>query len=212
MPPASSQLGLLAAPLVLAAVALALSACGVSAPIGSSSPGHSSAASSTSNPSTTSTPGGGSASGNSSVPSSTPAPGGDSTQGDKAAFCETWRLEEPYFSQTFDILSGKDPNYDMSTTADLLEPELSGLSSAMQIAADQEAPAAQRADMATVASYYAAIYADFRAEISNNQEVTVGQVVAAIQAHPPAQAAAVRGAVNALSGYLAYACGVYLTT
>jgi hypothetical protein len=82
----------------------------------------------------------------------------------------------------------------------------------MQTAADQEAPAAQSADMAAVASYYAAIYADFRAEIGSNQDVTVGQVLADIQAHPPAQAATVGPAVNDLSGYLASACGVYLTT
>jgi hypothetical protein len=181
-------------------MALMLSACSISAPSGSSASGSNSAPNST--PATS----------NSSAPSSTSAPSNSSAPGDPAAFCETWRLVRPYFSQTFDILTGKDPHYDMSTTADLLQPEMSGLSSAMQTAADQEVSAAQSADMATVASYYAAIYADFRAEINKNQEVTVGQVLAAIQAHPPAQAAAVGPAVNDLSGYLASACGVHLTT
>jgi hypothetical protein len=200
IPPAKGQLGFLAAPLVLAAMALALSACGVSAGNGSSASGSSPAPSATSAP------------GNRSAPSGSSAPVASPAQGDPAAFCETWRLVRPYFSQVFDLLTGRDPTYDMSTTADLLQPEISGLSSDMQTAADQEAPAAQSANMATVASYYAAIYADFRAEIGNNQNVTVGQVLADIRAHPPAQAAAVRPAVNDLSGYLAYACGVHLTT
>jgi hypothetical protein len=198
IPRAKSPVGLLAAPLALAAIALTLSACGTSAQSGSSASGSSA-------PSTTSAPV------ITPAPSSTSAPGGSPGQGDPAAFCETWRLVRPYFSQVFDILTGKDPKYDMSTTADLLMPEISGLSSAMQTAADQEAPAAQSADMATVASYYAAIYADFRAEFSNNQNVTIGQVLADIQAHPPAQAAEVGSAVNGLSGYLVPACGVRLT-
>jgi hypothetical protein len=191
---------LLAAPVALAAMALMLSACSISAPGGSSASGHNSVPSSTP------------AARNDSAPSSTSAPSNSSDQGDPAAFCETWRLVRPYFSQTFDILTGKHPHYDMSTQADLLQPEMSGLSSAMQTAADQEVSAAQSADMATVASYNAAIYGDFRAEISKNQDATVGQVLAAIQAHPPAQAAAVGPAVNDLSGYLATACGVHLAT
>jgi hypothetical protein len=185
--PAKGRLGLLAAPLVLAALTLALSACGSSAPSGSAAPSGSSA------PSSSSAPSG----------SSAPSP-------NTAQFCWTWRETAPYFSKDFAVL-GNDPNYDMSTPAVLFKIATVGIGAGLRNASEW-APAAVSPDMNTVMNYWNASYADFRYETSINQNVTVAQVKAYIHAHPPAQAAEVGPAMQAVSGFLAANCHVNLSS
>ena len=195
--PAKGRLGLLAAPLVLAA--LALSACGSSAPGGSAASG------------TTSAPGGSSASGGSSAPSGSSAPGGSSDSSpDTAQFCWTWQETAPYFSRDFAVL-GNDTNYAMSAPAVLFKIATVGISAGLRNASEW-APAAVSLDMNTVMNYWNASYANFRYETTINQNVTVAQVKAYIHAHPPAQAAEVGPALEAVSGFLAANCHVNLSS
>jgi hypothetical protein len=194
--PAKGRLGLLAAPLILAAMTLALSACGSSAPSSSAAPDTTSAPATSPAPASTS-------------PGSTSAPGGSpDSSPNTAQFCWTWQETAPYFSKDFAVL-GNDPNYDMSTPAVLFTTASVGIGAGLQNASDS-APAAVSPDMDTVMNYWNASYADFRYESSINQNVTVAQVKAYIQAHPPAQAAEVGPAVQAVSGFLAANCHVNL--
>jgi hypothetical protein len=208
--PAKGRLGLLAAPLVLAALTLALSACGSSAP---SSSAHSDT---TSAPANSSAPANTSPSPNSAAPANTASDGSSASSGSSdsspntAQFCWTWQETAPYFGKDFAVL-GNDPNYDMSTPAVLFEIATVGISAGLHNASEW-APAAVSPDMNTVMNYWNASYADFRYESSINQNVTVAQVKAYIQAHPPAQAAEVWPAVQAVSGFLAANCHVNLSS
>jgi hypothetical protein len=207
---AKGQPGLLATSLVLAALALALSACGSSAPSGSS------ASRTTSGPTNSSAPGSTSARANSPAPGSTSAgsssapSGGPGASPNTAQFCLTWRLTVPYFGEDFAVL-GNDPSYDMSTPAVLFETASAGISADLRTASEW-APAAVSGDLATVMNYWNAIYAEFRYQTSMNQDITVAQVKAHIRAHPPAQAAEVGPAVQDLSGFLAANCHVNLSS
>jgi hypothetical protein len=195
--PAKGRLGLLAAPLLLAALALALSACGSSAP-SNSAPSSSAAPDTTSAPAKASTSSG-----------STSAPGGSpDSSPNTAQFCWTWQETAPYFSKDFAVL-GNDPNYDMSTPAVLFTTATVGIGAGLRNASDW-APAAVSPDMNTVMNYWNASYADFRYESSINRNVTVAQVKVYIQAHPPAQAAEVGPAMQAVSDFLAANCHVNL--
>jgi hypothetical protein len=194
--PSKSRLGLLAAPLVLAALTLALSACGSSAPSSSAGSDTTSAPAISSAPTNTS-------SGSSSAPDAS----SDSSP-NTAQFCWTWQETAPYFSQDFAVL-GNDPNYDMSTPAVLFRIATVGISAGLRNASEW-APAAVSTDMNTLMNYWNTSYADFRYETSINQNVTVAQVKAYIQAHPPAQAAEVGPALQAVSGFLAANCHVNL--
>jgi hypothetical protein len=127
-----------------------------------------------------------------------------------AQFCLTWRLTAPYFSKDFAVL-GNDPNYDMSTQAIFFKIASVGIGADLRTAGEW-APAAVSADMNTVTDYWNAIYADFDYEIGINKNVTVAQVKADIQAHPPAQAAEVGAAVQDLSGFLSANCKVNLSS
>jgi hypothetical protein len=195
---AKGRLGLLAAPLVLAALALVLSACGSAASGGSAAPGGSSGPASSAAPGNTS-------SGSSAAPS-----GSSGSSPNTAQFCWTWQETAPYFSKDFAVL-GNDPNYDMSTPAVLFKIATVGISAGLRNASEW-APAAVSPDMNTVMNYWNASYADFRYETSINQNVTVAQVKAYIRAHPPAQAAEVGSAVQAVSGFLAANCHVNLSS
>jgi hypothetical protein len=208
--PAKGRLGLLAAPLVLAALTLALSACGSSAPSSGAAsdttpaPANSSALTSTSPPPSGAAPGS-TTSGSSSAP-----PGSSDSSPNTAQFCWTWQETTPYFSKDFAIL-GNDPNYDMSTPAVLFEIATVGISAGLRNATEW-APVAVSPDMSTVMNYWNTSYADFRYETSINQNVTVAQVKAYIHAHPPAQAAEVGPAMQAVSGFLAANCHVNLSS
>jgi hypothetical protein len=201
--PAKGRLGLLAAPLALAALAVALSACGSSAPSGSAASGTTSA------PSNTSPPANSAATGSTSSGSSAPS-GSSGSSPSTAQFCWTWQETAPYFSKDFAVL-GSDPNYDMSTPAVLFEIASVGISAGLRNATGW-APAAVSPGMNTVMNYWNASYADFRYETTINKNVTVAQVKAYIQAHPPAQAAEVGPAMQAVAGFLAANCHVNLSS
>ena len=202
--PATGRPGLLAAPLALAALAMALSACGSSALSGSA------ASNTTSPPANTSPAGNSAAPGNTSLGSSSAPSGSSGPSPNTAQFCWTWQETAPYFSKDFAVL-GNDPNYDMSTPAVLFDIATVGISAGLRNASEW-APAAVSPDMKTVLNYWIASYADFRHEASINQNVTVAQVKAYIHAHPPAQAAEVGPAVQAVSGFLAANCRVNLSS
>jgi hypothetical protein len=199
---ARGRLGLLAAPLVL--TALALSACGSAAPGGSAASGTTSAPTNGSAPATSATPG------NTSADSSSAPSGGTGSSPNTAQFCWTWQETAPYFGKDFAVL-GNDPSYDMSTPAVLFTIATVGISAGLRNASEW-APATVSPDMNTVTNYWNASYADFRYETSINQNVTVAQVKAYIQAHPPAQAAEVGPALQAVSGFLAANCHVNLSS
>jgi hypothetical protein len=192
--PAKGRLRLLAAPLVLAALTLTLtltlSACGSSDP---SSADPSSAAP-----------------GNTSSVSSSASNGSSESSPSTAQFCWTWQEMAPYFSKDFAVL-GNDPNYDMSTPAVFFKIATVGISAGLRNAS-QWAPAAVGPDINTVMNYWNASYADFRYETSINQNVSVAQVKAYIQAHRPAPAAEVGPAMQAVSGFLAANCHVNLSS
>jgi hypothetical protein len=99
----------------------------------------------------------------------------------------------------------------MSTPAVLFETASVGISADLRTASEW-APAAVSGDLNSVMNYWNAIYADFRYETSMNRNITVAQVKAYIQAHPPAQAAEVGAAVQDLSGFLAANCRVNLSS
>ena len=214
---ATGKLGLLATPLVAAALALALPACGRFAP-GSSpasgsapAPGGSSATASSPAPGNSPAPGSSSVPGNNPAASGNSAPSGDSgASPDLAQFCLTWQLTAPFFVPDFAVL-GNDPSYDMSTPALLFRIAAAGIGGDLRTA-DKAAPAAVSADMNTLMNYWNAIYADFQYQTSVNENVTVAQVKADIQAHPPAQSATVGPAVQDLSGFLAANCSVNLSS
>jgi len=170
--PATGRPGLLAAPLVLAALAVALSACGNSALSGSA------ASNTTSPPANTSPAGNSAAPGNTSLGSSSAPSGSSGPSPNTAQFCWTWQETAPYFSKDFAVL-GNDPNYDMSTPAVLFDIATVGISAGLRNASEW-APAAVSPDMKTVLNYWNASYADFRHEASINQNVTVAQVKAYI--------------------------------
>ncbi len=196
---AKGRLGLSAAPLAL--VALALSACGSSAPASSSASGNTPTATSTLAPT------------NSPAASSTPAsssstPSGSGSSPDLGQFCLTWQLTAPYFSKDFAVL-GNDPGYDMSNPAIYFRIAAVGIGADLRTAGEW-APTAVGADMNTLTSYWNAIYADVKYEISVDPDITMTEVKAYIQAHPPAEAAEVGSAVQDLAGFLAADCNVSL--
>jgi hypothetical protein len=194
--PAKGRLGSLAAPLVIAALALTVSACGGAAPNK-----------------------GAAASSNSAAPASSAAPGtspaasdsGASSDSSTASFCLTWRLTATYFNQDVTILASRTSSYDYSTGAVFLEPTINGINADLTTA-DQQTPAAVSADMATLSSYWSNINADFQAQIDANDQVTVGQVMAYMLANPPGQSAAIEAALQDLADYLAATCSVSIDT
>jgi LysM repeat protein len=193
--PAKGRLGLLAAPLVTAA--LALSACGGPARTGGSASSNSSA------PTVTAPATSGSASTNGSA-------SGDSSGSSDASvtnFCLTWRLTAQYFNQDVTILRSSDPAYNYSTLAVFLQPTINGINADLTTA-DQQTPAVASADMATLSSYWSNINADFQAQTDANAQVTVGQVMAYMLANPPGQSATIEAALQDLSSYLAATCNV----
>jgi len=99
----------------------------------------------------------------------------------------------------------------MSTPAVLFTIATVGISAGLRDASEW-APAAVSPDMNTVMNYWNASYADFRYQTSLNHNVTVAQVKAYIDAHPPAQAAEVGPAEQAVSGFLAANCHVNLSS
>jgi hypothetical protein len=200
---AKGRLGLLAASLAIGPLALALAACGSSAPGVSSASGITSAPTITRAPAESPAPGSTSAS-----TSSTPISSGSSPN--LGQFCLTWQLTAPYFSKDYAVL-GNDPSYDMSNPAIFFKIASVGIGADLRTAG-QWAPAAVSSDMNTVTNYWDAIYADVQYEYSVNRNVTMAQVKAYVRMHPPAQAADVGPALAALSGFLAANCKVNLTS
>jgi hypothetical protein len=92
-------------------------------------------------------------------------------------------------------------HYSMSSPASALLPTMQTLNGVFA-RANQVAPAAVSADMATFASWWSQVVADFK------YGTTVGQVEAYIKAHPPAPAGTIDPAVHGLTGYLATTCHI----
>jgi len=89
----------------------------------------------------------------------------------------------------------------MSTPASEAKPAMQAIGEVLD-SLQQVAPAAVSADMATLTSYWNQVVADFQ------YGTTVGQVMAYIQAHPPAPAATINAAVQNLSSYLSTTCHI----
>ena len=176
----TGRLGLLATPLVTTALALALSACGSLAPSNASAPSGAS-------PSTASAPA------NASAPGSSAPSGASAT-----AFCGIWQETRTALSEMNAIMGN---GYSMSTSASVLLPTMQAINGVFG-RLDQVAPAAVSADMATFASWWSQVVADFK------YGTTVGQVEAYIKAHPPAPAGTIDPAVHGLTGYLATTCHI----
>jgi hypothetical protein len=129
----TGRLGLLATPIVVATLSLALSACGSSAPSGSPATSGSPAASNTS------------ASSDASV-----------TQ-----FCGTWQQFKTTMAEMMPILDNIPAPGPSTAPASLLLPTLQGINTVLEHL-NQEAPPAVSADMAAVTSYWGQVVADFQ--------------------------------------------------
>lgn len=97
------------------------------------------------------------------------------------------------------------PASGMSTPASEVQPVMQAIGGVLD-RLDQVAPAAVSADMATLTSYWNQVVADFQ------YGTTVGQVMAYIQAHPPAPAATINAAVQQLSDYLSTTCHINMSS
>jgi hypothetical protein len=172
------RLALLATPLVAAALALALSACGALASTSSSAPSSSSA------------------------PTGSSAPSGTSAPSDASAveFCRIWQEAHTTLSQMKTILDYV-PADGMSTPASEVQPTMQAIGEVFN-SLDQVAPASISGSMATLTSYWNQVVADFQ------YGTTVGQVEAYIQAHPPAPAATINAAVQNVSDFLIGTCHI----
>jgi hypothetical protein len=93
--------------------------------------------------------------------------------------------------------------YSMSSPASVLQPTMQTLNGVFA-RASQVAPAAVSANMATFASWWSQITADFKSEDGS----TVSQVEAYIKAHPPVPQATIDAALQGLSGYLTNTCHI----
>jgi hypothetical protein len=96
---------------------------------------------------------------------------------------------------------GNDPNLNASTSASVLLPTMQAINTVFG-RLTQVAPASVSADMATLATYWSQIVADFQ------YGSTIGQVEAYVKAHPPAQAATIGPAVQGVTDYLSTTCGI----
>ena len=129
----TGRLGVLATPIVIAALSLALSACGSSAPIGASTTTGSGPTSSTSAP---------------------------SDAASAAQFCGTWQQFKTTMAEMMPILDNIPAPGPSTAPASLLLPTLQGINTVLEHL-DQEAPPAVSADMAAVTSYFGQVVADF---------------------------------------------------
>jgi hypothetical protein len=93
--------------------------------------------------------------------------------------------------------------YSMSSPASVLLPTMQTLNGVFA-RASQVAPAAISANMATFASWWTQITADFKAQDGS----TVSQVEAYAKAHPPVPQATIDAALQGLSGYLTTTCHI----
>jgi hypothetical protein len=91
--------------------------------------------------------------------------------------------------------------YSMSSPASVLLPTMQTLNGVFA-RASQVAPAAVSADMATFASWWNQVVADFK------YGTTVGQVQAYIKAHPPVPTATIDAAVHGVTSYLSTTCHI----
>ena len=91
--------------------------------------------------------------------------------------------------------------YSMSSPKSVLLPTVQALNNVFA-RANQVAPAAVSADMATFASWWNQVTADFK------YGTTVGQVHAYLKAHPPTGTATVTAAVHGISNYLSTTCHI----
>jgi hypothetical protein len=190
-PRITGRLGLLATPLMTAALALALSACGSQTP--SSAPTSSAPASTPASAGTSAATG-----------SSAPAATSESAGGSAAAFCQIWEEMRTTLSEMNTIFSDI-PTSGMSTPASVLLPTMQGINGVFKRLVPV-APAAISADMTTLASFWSQVVADFQ------YGTTVGQVKAYIHAHPPATAATIGPAVQAIRDYLTTTCHINLSS
>lgn len=194
-PRTNGRLGLLATPLITAAFALALSACGSPASAGNSSSAGNSASSGT--PAAT----GSSAATGTSAVSSTSAPG----QASSAAFCEIWQETRTTLSMMNAIMSNSPAFHGMSTSASVLLPTMQAIDRVFG-RLDQVAPPAVSADMSALTSFWSQVVADFK------YGTTVGQVKAYLKAHPPSNAGTINASMQQLSGYLTNTCHINVSS
>jgi hypothetical protein len=94
--------------------------------------------------------------------------------------------------------------YSMSSPSSVLQPTMQTLNGVFA-RASQVAPAAISANMATFASWWNQITADFT---KDGNGTTVSQVEAYIKAHPPVPQATIDAALQGLSGYLTTTCHI----
>jgi hypothetical protein len=130
----TGRLGVLATPIVIAALSLALSACGSSAPSGTPATAGSPATSSTS---------------------------ASSDAASAAQFCGTWQQFKTTMAEMMPILDNIPAPGPSTAPASLLLPTLQGINTVLEHL-DQEAPPAVSADMAAVTSYWGQVVADFQ--------------------------------------------------
>jgi hypothetical protein len=125
--------GLLATPLVAAALALVLSACGSSAPTGSS------------------------------ASSGSPALSGSSPSSDASAtaFCGTWQEFRTTLAEITPILDDVPTSGPSTTPASVLLPTMQAINRVFT-RLDQEAPPAVSTDMNALTSYWSQVVADFQ--------------------------------------------------
>jgi hypothetical protein len=174
--------------LIIAALALALSACGSSASSGTSA---SSAPASTASPAS----------------SGSPALSGSTTSSDASAteFCETWQEFRTTLKEMSIILSYGPKANPSTTSASVLLPTMQAIGSAFgQLG--KVAPPAVSADMAALTTYWSQVVADFQ------YGKTVTQVEAYIKAHPPTNAATINGNMAQLNNYLTSTCHINLSS
>jgi hypothetical protein len=94
--------------------------------------------------------------------------------------------------------------YSMSSPSSVLQPTMQTLNGVFA-RASQVAPAAVSANMATFASWWNQITADFS---KDGNGTTVGQVEAYIKANPPVPQATIDAAIQGLTGYLSTTCHI----
>jgi hypothetical protein len=176
--------GLLAIPMLTAALALALSACGSSAPGGNSGLGGSG------------TVGQNAASARSSDPTASPAPSGASS----AEFCGMWQQFKTTMAVWKTIMDDV-PAEGLSTPVSALLPTLQAIDGAFN-RMDQVVPAAASTDMDDLTTYWGQVVTAFQSG------GTVGQAEAYLKAHPPSNIAAIRTGVQQLVSYLSTTCHI----
>jgi len=173
---------MLVTPLITAALALALSACG--SPASSGTP-------------TSSTP---TSSASTNVSGST-----TSSDASATAFCGAWQNFRTTLKEMSIILSYGPKANPSTTSASVLLPTMQAIGSAFgQL--DKVAPAAVSADMAALIIYWNQVVADFQ------YGRTVTQVKAYIKAHPPTNAGTINGNMQQLTTYLTTTCHINLSS